>query len=202
MAGLAPTNAFAGVGLDIAVIDPGLVLGRIHHRAFPEPLGFGKAPSRFSDPRRRKPENRFGVLYLGSSLKVCFVETILRDHRDGVVGDVPIAETEMTDRLYSGIAVTNPLRLIDLRGDSPLRMGIPSDVVRGRTQQLARRWSLAIHQHPEGVDGIIYPSRLNGEENLAIYDRAIAKLAFGAVGPLELEAGIDGILNDLRVALV
>ena len=34
---------------------------------FPNPLGFGKAPSRFSDPRRRVDANRFGILYLGDT---------------------------------------------------------------------------------------------------------------------------------------
>lgn len=88
MAGLAPTAAFAGADLDIEQIDGGRRFGRIHRRVHLDPVGFGKNASRFSDPRRCKPENRFGVLYLGSSLKVCFVETILRDKRDGVVGDV------------------------------------------------------------------------------------------------------------------
>jgi len=53
------------------------------------------------------------------------------------------------------------LQLIDLRGDGPLRIGIPSDVVRGRTQPLAQTWSMAIFNHPAGADGIIYPSRLS-----------------------------------------
>jgi len=51
-------------------------------------------------------------------------------------------------------------------------MGIPSDVVHGASQSLARRWSAAFHEHPEQIEGLIYPSRLNGEPNLAIYDRA------------------------------
>ncbi len=46
--------------------------------AYPDPLGFGKSPSRFSDTRRRIAENRFGVLYLGETLKVCFLEALLR----------------------------------------------------------------------------------------------------------------------------
>ncbi|MES0214072.1 RES domain-containing protein [Mesorhizobium sp. C280B] len=49
-----------------------------------------ESPSRFSDPRRRVDANRFGVLYLGDSLKVCFLETVLRDRRAGILDDLPI----------------------------------------------------------------------------------------------------------------
>jgi hypothetical protein len=59
---------------------------------FPDPLGFGKNASRFSDPRRRDATKRFGVLYLGETLKVCFLEAVLRDRRDGLIGDLPIDE--------------------------------------------------------------------------------------------------------------
>lgn len=44
-------------------------------------------------------------------------------------------------------------------------------------QSLGRAWSLAFHEHRSVPDGIIYPSRLNGHTNLAIFDRAISKLS-------------------------
>ena len=84
MAGALPTPAFAAATLDLAYIAPGAVFGRVYRQAFPDPLGFGKTRSRFSDPRRRAEANRFGVLYLGSSLTVCFVEAVLRDASSAV----------------------------------------------------------------------------------------------------------------------
>ena len=93
------------------------------------------------------------------------------------------------------------MSLVDLRGDGPLRMGIPSDVARGSKQSLARRWSLAIHEHPFQPDGIIYPSRLNGETNLAVYDRAIMKLSAVAHNELLSEIGLAKVLRDLKVGL-
>ena len=86
---LAPSSAFAGVTLDIETLGAGAPYRRIWLASYPDPLGFAKGRSRFSDPRRRVDANRFGVLYLGSSLKVCFLEAILRDDRDGVVGTLP-----------------------------------------------------------------------------------------------------------------
>lgn len=202
MAGLPPTDAFSRADLDIETVDAGQIIGRIHRRDYPDPLGFGKNASRFSDPRRRVSENRFGVLYLGSTLKVCLVEAILRDRRDGLVGDVVVDERELGDRLYSQICVQTPLRLVDLRGDNAMRMGIPSDVVRGRTQGLARKWSLAIYEHPTEIDGIIYPSRLNTETNFAIYDRGVGKLVPVASGVLDVAPGIADALDAFAVALV
>jgi hypothetical protein len=197
--GLDPPSGFAAVALDSATVDAGARFGRIFFTRFKDPLGFGKSLSRFSDPRRRVPANRFGVLYLGSSLKVCFVESVMRDQGDGRIDDLLLDERDLAIRSYATIEVTAALLLVDLRGDGPLRMGIPSDVARGSKQSLARRWSLAIHEHPAQPDGIIYPSRLNGETNLAIYDRAILKLRAVARGELLKEVGLAAVLRDLKV---
>lgn len=180
----------------------GAKFGRIHRKTFPDPLGFGKNPSRFSDPRHRAAANRFGVLYLGSSLKLCFLETMLRDDRDGIVGQIAIAESELDDRRYSEIRVCQELHLLDLTGDGPVRMGIPSDVARGRRQALARKWSVAFYEHPEQPDGIVYPSRLNGETNLAIYGRAVGKLELLGEQDLKRAAGLHAVLDDFLVALL
>jgi hypothetical protein len=197
-----PTPAFASATLDLAVIGPGDTFGRIFRAAFPDPLGYSKGRSRFSDPRRRVEAKRFGVLYLGSSLKVCFLEAVLRDDRDGAVGNYLMDETELDTRRYAEVEVREELKLIDLRGDGPVRMGVPSDVSRGSKQTLARKWSVAFHDHPEQVDGIIYGSRLNGETNLAIYDRAVSKLRASRVHVLRRTPELATTLDDLAVALI
>ena len=197
-----PTKAFAGVTLDLATIPAGQRFGRIYPARYPDPLGVRKTPSRFSDPRRRVAVNRFGVRYLGTSLKVCFVEAVLRDVRNGVVGDYPIGESDIRARHYAAIETIEPLRVVDLRDDGPLRMGVPSDVVRGSNQSLARSWSVAFHTHPNCPNGVIYPSRLNGEVNLALYDRAVGNVAAASTGSLFAAAGLAGVLNVLKVALM
>jgi hypothetical protein len=60
-------------------------------------------------------------------------------------------------------------------------MGMPAAVLRAQRQNLARRWSLAFHEHSSQPDGIIYPSRLNGSTNLAINDRAIPSFSRSAL---------------------
>jgi len=198
----APTAAFARADLDIATIAVGEPYRRIYLAHHPDPLGFGKTRSRFSDPRRRVEARRFGVLYLGSSLKVCFLEAILRDARDGVAGLYPLSIATLAARATAQIVPTRPLRLLDLRGDEPVRMGIPSDVARGSRQTLARAWSVAFHEHPAEVDGILYPSRLNGEHNIAVYDRAVPTLACTGTAPLLRATGLASVIRNLKIAIV
>lgn len=55
---------------------------------------------------------------------------------------------------------------------------------------------------PAQLDGILYPSRLNEELNLAVYDRAIPALACSTTVPLLKARGFARILDDLKIALV
>lgn len=197
-----PTPEFAKVDLDLAPVGPDLSFRRIFLARHADPLGFGKKPSRFSDPRELGEDDRFGVLYLGSTLKVCFLEAILRDQRNGSVGDFPLEETELRAKNVAEIVATRTLNLVDLRGDGPVRMGIPSDVARGSDQTLARAWALALYQHPAAADGIVYQSRLNGEDNVAIFDRAVPSLRAAKVEPLMAARDLASVLNDFKVAIL
>ena len=196
-----PPADLHSVRLDLTTVAAGALYRRICHPGYPNPLGYGKTPSRFSDPRPRIPANRFGVLYLGISLNVCFLEAVLRDQHDGVVADFPIRESELRVRQYAEIEITRAISVVDLRANGAVRLGMPSDVVRGSRQGPARRWSLAFYCHPQAPDGIMYPSRLNGETNLAIYDRAVSKLAIAGTCALIDAPNLAEVLNDLGVAL-
>ena len=176
MAPVLPPPGFANASILLHTVAAGLRFGRIYLGTYSDPLGFSKTPSRFSDPRRRKFANRFGVLYLGDTVKVCFLEAVLRDQRDGVVGDLPIAESELYDR--------RPI------------------VAKGSKQSLARKWAAAFNEHVSQVDGIIYPSRLNGHTNLAVFDRAMGKLKAVSTMKLIRAPGLADVLNDLNVAIV
>jgi RES domain len=179
-----PTPSFNRAALHLATIEPGARFGRIVLDRHLDALGFGKTPSRFSDPSRRIPSHRFGVIYLGA------------------VGDYPMDERELHVRRYAEIEIIAPLSLVDLRGDGAIRMGVPSDVARASSQRLGRAWSLAFHEHPSAPDGIVYPSRLNGQTNLAVYDRATSKLRVANVGPLIAAPDLPTVLDELSVALV
>ena len=199
MAKVLPPKGFPDARLQTHVAPVGQRFGRIYLSRYSDALGYGKAPSRFSDP---SPDNRFGVLYLGDTLKVCFLEAVLRDQRDGVIGRLPMAETELYARHYGQIEVTTRLTLVDLRDDGAIIMGVPSDVAKATSQTLARCWSLAFHEHGAKPDGIIYPSRLNGHTNVAVFDRAIWKLRVVRKTTLMAAPGLAGVLDDLKVGIV
>lgn len=171
-AGAAPPATFASRSLSIRVEATGTRWRRLYASAHPNPLGFGLALSRFSDPTGAA----FGVVYLGSSIKVAFAEVVLRDRGEGHVDPVPIPYAELEALICAEIEVAHDLRLIDLCGDAGVRMGVATDVVGARDQTLSRLWSEAFHEHPDTVDGVYYPSRLNEERNIALYDRALAKV--------------------------
>lgn len=176
--GVLPPSGFALRNLDLVELAADGRCFRLSRRAFPDPLGFGYAPSRFSDPEvMLEPPDRYGVIYFGSSLKVCFAETILRDRGDGRLGPLPIEWTELLDWTAVEFRIERPLSLVDLTGDGMLRMGVPTDVARASTHDLSRVWSRAFWTHARKPDGIRYESRLTGDNNIALYDRSLSALA-------------------------
>lgn len=84
-----------------------------------------------------------------------------------------------------------------------MRMGIPTDVARASSQDLGRAWSRAFWSHDAKPDGIIYDSRLNGETNIGLYDRALTKVTATATPRLvDCRAELAGIINDFDLAIV
>ena len=85
-----------------------------------------------------------------------------------------MAQLEHT--ICAEIAPKAALALVDLRGDGPVRMGVPTDAVRAADPSLGQAWAKAFHDHAAAPDGIVYPSRFDGETNLALFDRALGKV--------------------------
>jgi len=178
--------------------------GAVYHHIFldrhPDPLGFGFAPSRFSDPRRiMRP---FGVYYVGSTFLVAFLETWVRDKRNHLAGSLLMPLEELTQFVHVLITVVRPLTLVDLHAGNPIAMGIPTDAVRARSQTEGRRASLSFYKHYDQPDGITYSSRLNEQQNLAIYDRVVhEKLSAGPrtrlIDCAELKPALD--LNQISI---
>lgn len=155
--------------------------------------------ARFSDPR--VPPS-FGEVYLGRSVKVCFAETILRDAK--VLNATYVLSLRTTERRsVLDIVVRQDLSLVDLRADNLARMGIDTDAARARDQTMGRVWSYAFHSYttPQ-VDGVIYASRINGEDCLAIYDRAVGKLDVVATTRLDLHPARSRIITALDIPTI
>lgn len=199
-----PPQGFEKRPLAISQVAKGSIWRRLYLSRHPDPLGYAFDPSRFSDPETSLvPPARFAVVYFGSSVKVCFVEAILRDRGVGRIKSFPLEWTELENWTCAELRVDETLRVVDLRGDHLVRMGVPTDVARASSQELGRLWSRAFWSHDEKPDGIVYDSRLNGETNIAIYDRALAK--FSAVATPKLVAcrsELARIIVDFDLAIV
>ena len=60
--------------------------------------------------------------------------------------------------------------------------------------------ALALHQHPEQVDGLVYMSRhVNDERAVVVFDRAAQKLASPRYQPLAEARGALKALFNLRI---
>ena len=179
----------------------GSVWHHIFLNRFPDPLGFGYASSRFSDPRR-KPASRFGVYYVGQTFEVAFLETIVRDLRNGNPGPLVLSAADLDDYVHIHIAVQARLNLLDLRGGNAVALGLPTNAVRASSHRLGQRASMAVYERSDRLDGIWYHSRLNGDENVAVYDRAVPKLSAGPRRKLGACPELAAILETYRIALV
>ncbi len=194
-----PGPALTGRPLVLRTIATGEIWRRMYETRFPDPLGWGPGLNRFSDPTG----HAYGVVYLGSSAKVAFVETILRDAADGRGADFVLDQAEIDKRSLASLRVTAPLNLVDLTDDARIRLGVPSDVVGYSDQTLARLWSAAFHAHGDQPDGIYYGSRLNDQFCIALFDRALPKVEAIATPRLwDCDAELAAILDDFDIALV
>ena len=164
-------------------------------------MGFGFAPSRFSDPRK-EPPRRFGVYYVGQTFEVAFLETIVRDRRNGNPGTLVLSSTDLEEYVHVSVKVDQSLRMVDLRGGNAIALGLSTDAVRASTHRLGRLASLAAYMRADRPDGIWYHSRLNGQEDLAVYDRATSKLSAGPRRKLATCPELAAVLDHYRVVLV
>ena len=143
----------------------------------------------------------YTVLYAAPDFSTAFIETIVRDrfaHRRMR----EVALREITERVWVRIAAEPDARLtlLDLRADGCTRIGTPTDVVQARNHAAGRAFGKTIHAAQADVDGLVYSSRLTGEDVYAIYERSVEKLKAGDVGKLddhvELQEARVGVVRD------
>ncbi|MDI1282812.1 MAG: RES family NAD+ phosphorylase [Reyranella sp.] len=196
--GALPPADFARQPLPLAAEPASSLWQRIYKSVHPDPLGFGRSKSRFSDPTG----TQFGLVYLGSSAKVAFAEVVLRDRAVATINPFPLSQSELDSYLCADIELGQILNLVDLTGDGHLLLRVPTDVTGASDQTLAQIWSKAFYEHSTKPDGVLYSSRLNEERNIALYDRAVGKLVARAAPRLAARPELGAILTDFNIALI
>ncbi|MCY4186066.1 MAG: RES family NAD+ phosphorylase [Rhodobacteraceae bacterium] len=137
------------------------------------PLGTKLANSRFCTTN-----SNFSILYAASDFYTVFIEVVIRD-RFTQIDQRKIYRPELTDRSYvSIISIPNSnLIFLDLRQDGCTRLGAPTDAVNASIHCAGQELGQEIYSNHSEVDGLLFSSRLTGNDIYAIFDRAISKLS-------------------------
>jgi hypothetical protein len=160
------------------------------------PLGMGYGETRFASPSKD-----FKVLYIAQTLIAAVAETIVRD-RFVHKARRRLTEEEIGAWGIAEVEANAPLSLLDLRTTGPVRLGIPTNVVRSKAHGPGRRFSEALYALAPAVDGIMYPSRLTNDICIAVYDRAVSRLNAGAVTPVIRQGGLIPALAALNITVL
>jgi RES domain len=190
-----PPADIAARRLPLLVRPAGTQYVRIH-RATDSAVWFGWNPAtrQYRPPANRfdAPDRSYGVLYAAVTRDGSFAETIGR--KPGMFW----ANDELAVLAVTTIALTRELRLVNLHGGEAVGALGATGVIGVGPQSLARRWSKALHNHPDLPDGIEYRCRHNSDEvGVAFFDR-IGDTSLMALGVVSLVSDLVW-LNTMRV---
>ena len=103
-------------------------------------------------------------------------------------------------RAVTLISSAAPLALLDIRGEAAYVLGVDTDAVRARRHQPGQLFSEWVHAETD-FEGLLYDSRLTGRSCVAIYDRALAKIAASPARPLLAHADLVPELRRLNITV-
>ena len=141
--------------------------------------------SRFDHQRSTtKPEvdKGRGIIYAGFSLSCCLIE---------VFGDDETIKIQQQQIAY--ITLKQSLKLLDLKDSGAWGAGsVAAMAVDGR-RKLTQAWSRYFYENPDlygNIDGLIFKNAHDGQAEIALYERASAKLLSADVSILNLSEPI------------
>ncbi len=120
--------------------------------------------------RFNNPNQTYGVLYLGSSVRCSVLENIVRDHK-------AVPKSIIEDRIVFRLSFRDDVdhHLIDLREIPLSQLGFSANSIvesGGDYDQFQRFSKYVFEQHPE-VAGILYPSRFDPQgQCIALFGRS------------------------------
>ncbi len=169
---------------------------RLIHRKYRErPLGAVPTPSRFSDP-----QGSYSVLYAAQSIPCAMWEGIVRNRFARRQRRI-LAIQEVAPLLAVTLYTLEPLALVDLRDDGPVRIGAPTAVTHDTSHKAGQALSAATYANVPEADGFLYLSRFTGHACVAVFGKAIAKLAVRELTTLVQHPQFADMLVDYEIAL-
>jgi hypothetical protein len=160
---------------EVKVLRAGTVVWRIYKRGGAHATGWnqfrhwGPAQNGRFDHHSEPPrEQARGILYAGVRIYTCLAE---------VFQDARTIERSRDLPWLAGIPLARDVPLLDLTGSWPTRAGASMAINSGRRDR-ARAWSRRIYEDYPAIDGIYYPSSMDGNQPaLALYERSQNALA-------------------------
>lgn len=174
-------------------------LYRVSRFATGEPF-FGKAASNRFDDRGAVRSRRYGTCYFGLDLETAIAETVLHDEI-AVRGRFSVVYSDFASRQQIRLKAGGTLVLADLTGVALKTIGADGSISTIMPYGLPQLWSMAVHRHPQRVDGIVYVSRhLNDRKAVVVFERAAAKLGTPVYTPLPKAAAVFRAATALHIA--
>ena len=159
---------------DVKVLSRGTLVWRIYLRGGAHPAAWsrfrhwGPVPSmRFdhhSPPLRQQPR---GIVYAAMRVYTCVAE---------VFQETRTIERSRNGPWLVGLELARAVSLLDLTGTWPTRAGASMAMSSGRRDR-ARSWSQRIYEDYPAIEGLYYPSSMDGNQPaVALYERAQSAL--------------------------
>lgn len=149
---LPPAPDFSTLPLHTVEIHPSCLL-RVSSHQTGEPYFGRSAGNRFDDPKQE-----YGTCYTGGNLMTALAESILHDLEPSA-GRYRVAAEDVARRFVHEFEGA-PLRIAELRGRHLNILGGHGELCGTTDYALTQTWSVAVHSHPDKVDGFRYMSRL------------------------------------------
>lgn len=178
-----PPDWLSDRSLPVDVIPAGTLLHRVHRTGL-DPVFFGPGPDAPPTGRFDSATGRFGVLYVGLSLRAALAETLLRNPRR-----LMVSMTEIRERSATELTCDRALRIVRMHGSGLQALGTDNAISTGPYEPCGL-WADALWDHGDQADGIAYQSRHDsGEICLALFERPDVSLLRGAPAPLSTMLG-------------
>ena len=161
-----------------------------------------KTPGSVGTNRFDAPDGTYDVVYYGRDPYCAFVETFAHP-----AGTRSVTTAALKSRALSTLRPLRPLILIDLtQSGSLFRIGADARLFTSE-YNISQRWSKALHDHPAGVQGLLYVCRLDPtRQSVALFiDREpklieLERQSWYASGPQRLL--LAQIIEHYRIELI
>ena len=167
------------------------------HESGRDPVYFSLNPGhRFSHPH-----GRWGLLYLAGTVNTCIWE---RFGDDILNPGSPVPRSVWIQRQLSTIRVSK-VQVCDLTDENVrAQVGVDLSALHHTDLSVPQAWGLAVQEHPNAFEGLLYPSRLDGQRCLALFDRPGLRDGLVVLSTVDLVASdeANAFLLEKQIALI